>query len=586
MLWDTQSPFFAKHQVELKVFATLSACVAISLVGLRWKRRRSIIHKMEQERKRRDASLRDMEDAVKRFKNQNGGTDPSILRMPLIELTEKLRDGSISPESVLYSYVEKALEVTEDLNCVTMFLQDCEAQLRELKKQKKKGPLYGVPVSIKEHIGYKGQPSTCGLVQYLHEVESADSVIVKVLKKMGAIVFAKTNVPQSLISLETSNPIYGHTVNPYNRAKGVSGSSGGEGALIGAGGSILGIGTDLGGSIRFPASVCGIAGFKPTTKRVSIHGIRPAIDGMLSIPLCAGPLARDVDSLALCMRALFCDEMSRLDVTIPPLPFNEEIYSTSKPLRIGYYDTDGYFLPNPGMRRVVLETKKLLEEAGHTLIPFTPPRIEYMLNELAMKSFFGDPETLRDKFKSNLVDPNIKEQVILYRMPRAVKKIISFLLRPLYPSMAYVLDSVCGASSVKDHWKHHIVVEEYQMEFVNEWRKLNLDVVLCPMLGPAYNFGYPAKVLFTVSYTALYNVLQFPAGVVPVGSVTGADEEELKSYKGYRNDPCEKFYKKAVEGGVGLPLSVQCVALPYQDELCLRFMKEVETLTRIQQEKE
>ncbi|KAM4641632.1 vitamin D3 hydroxylase-associated protein-like [Discoglossus pictus] len=585
MLWDTQSPFFAKHQVELKVFATLSACVAISLVGLRWIQRRSIIHKMEQERKRRDASLRDMEDAVKKFKNQNGGTDPSILRMPLIELTEKLRDGSISPESVLYSYVEKALEVTEDLNCVTMFLQDCEAQLRELKKKKEKGPLYGVPVSIKEHIGYKGLPSTCGLVQYLQEVEKEDSVIVKVLKKMGAIVFVKTNVPQSLICLETSNPIYGHTVNPHNRDKGVSGSSGGEAALIGAGGSILGFGTDLGGSIRFPASVCGIAGFKPTPKRVSIHGIRPAIDGLLSITLCAGPLARDVDSLALCMRALFCDEMSRLDVTIPPLPFNEEIYSTSKPLRIGYYDTDGYFLPSPSMRRVVLETKKLLEEAGHTLIPFTPPRIEYMFNELVMKAFFGDPGTLRDKFKPNLVDPNVKEQVILYRMPRAVKKIISFLLRPLYPSIAYILDSTCGASSVKDHWKHHIEIEEYQTEFANEWRKLNLDVVLCPMLGPAYNFGYPAKVLFTVSYTALYNVLQFPAGVVPVGSVTGADEEELKSYKGYRNDPCEKFFKKAVEGGVGLPLSVQCVALPYQDELCLRFMKEVETLTRLQQEK-
>ncbi|KAM4722518.1 fatty-acid amide hydrolase 1-like isoform 3-T3 [Rhinophrynus dorsalis] len=534
MLHEKVIRLLSEYEVETKILGTVGCCIAMSLYFLRWIKKRRIFKKMEQERQRRDSNLQLMEETVAKFIKQNPGEDPStILNMSLVELTDKLRDGSLSPESVLYSYIGK------------------------------------------------GYPSTCGLVQYLDEFEKEDSVIVKVLKKQGAIVFAKTNVPQTLICFETSNPIYGHTCNPLNPTKGASGSSGGEGALIGAGGSILGVGTDLGGSIRLPSSFCGIAGFKPTAVRLSVQGVRQCIDGMNSVPLCIGPMARDVDSLALFMKALLCDEMFQLDLTVPPLPFKDEVYSSSEPLRIGYYDTDGFTFPSPGMRRVLLETKKLLEEAGHTLIPFTPPRIQYMVNEIFIKTIFADGgKTLRDKFKNNIIDPNLREQFITCNLPGMLKKMLSFILRPLVPRIANSLNSLQGASSVKDAWKQNIAMQEYQTEFINEWRKLNLDVMLCPMLGPAFNIGYPGKLLASLSYTMLFNAVGFPAGVVPVSIVTQADEEELKHYKGYYNDHWDKLFKKAVEGGLGLPLSVQCAALPYQDELCLRLMKEVETLNQ------
>eukprot|EP00079_Xenopus_tropicalis_P024600 XP_012817414.1 PREDICTED: vitamin D3 hydroxylase-associated protein [Xenopus tropicalis] len=561
MLCNKLNEFLTEHEVESRILAALGLCVAVSLYGLKWIRKRRILKRINQEKKRRDMSLQLMEKLAEKFKKQNPGVDSRrILSMSLQELTEKLRDGSLSPESVLYPYVKKALEVTRDTNCITVFMNDCETQLQEVKKQKQKGLLYGVPVSIKEHVGYQGHPSTCGLVQYLDELEEEDSVIVKVLKKQGAIIFAKTNVPQTLICYETSNPIYGLTTNPHNHTKGAAGSSGGEGALIGGGGSILGFGTDIGGSIRLPSSFCGIAGLKPTPNRLSLHGVRPCVDGMLAVLLCIGPMARDVDSLVLCMKALLCDEMFKLDPRVPPLPFNEEVYSTSQPLRIGYYETDGYTLPNPAMRRVFLETKKLLEEAGHMLIPFKPPRTEYMLNELYMKSLFGDGgQTLSEKFKNNIVDQRLRDLCLLCNLPKIVKKILAFILKPLRPRYALSLSSAQGASCVKDHWKQNTAVEEYQTEFIAEWRKLNLDVVLAPMLGPAFNPGYPAKLLSAASYTQ-------------------TDEEELKNYKGHFNDQLDKLFVKAVEGGLGLPLSVQCAALPYQDELCLRLMKEVETL--------
>ncbi|KAF7254068.1 Fatty-acid amide hydrolase 1 [Varanus komodoensis] len=135
------------------------------------------------------------------------------------------------------------------------------------------------------------------------------------------------------------------------------------------------------------------------------------------------------------------------------------------------------------------------------------------------------------------------------------------------------------AMSVKELWKLHADITEYFQEFIDEWRRLDLDVLLCPVLGPAFNIGYPEKYSVGSAYTLLYNYLDCPAGVVPVTTVTREDEEELKSLRGHYNDMWDKVFEKVVKEAVGLPVAVQCVALPWQDELCLRFMKEVEKLT-------
>uniref|UniRef100_A0A8C3SAP5 Fatty-acid amide hydrolase 1 n=1 Tax=Chelydra serpentina TaxID=8475 RepID=A0A8C3SAP5_CHESE len=427
-------PFLPESEVDLRgVVALLCGSAAAAVLVLRWVGQRRIQEKMEQARRTRDLSLERMEKVARRFKQQNPGIQAGhILSLPLVELAEKLKEGSLSPESVLYTYIDQALEVTREVNCVTDFMQSCEEQLREVQRQKERGLLYGVPVSIKDHIGCKGHVSTGGLVQFLGRVEEEDSVIVQVLKRQGAIPFVKTNVPQSMINYDCSNLIFGQTVNPLNHKKSPGGSSGGEGALIAGGGSVLGFGTDVAGSIRLPSSFCGLCGLKPTNNRLSIHGLASPIAGMKSVTGMVGPMARDVDSLALCMRALLCEDMFRLDPTVPPVPFNEEVYSSSAPLRIGYYDGDGYFQPSPSMRRAVWETKKLLQEAGHTLIPFTPPRIDYAVDELFTKGLFSDgAANLLDKFKGDIVDPNLKSQINCYRLPILVKKILALILKPV-----------------------------------------------------------------------------------------------------------------------------------------------------------
>ncbi|NXU19651.1 FAAH1 hydrolase, partial [Pardalotus punctatus] len=571
--------------------ALLSGSVA-AVVVWKWLGKKMIQKKMEEARRTRDEGMKKMAKAVQQFREQvpSVQTD-AILSLSLLELTGRLREGSLSPRTVLYTYVEKvsALEVTQQTNCLRHFIPECEEQLQEIQRHKEKGLLYGIPVSIKDHIGHKGHLATCGLVQRLGTVMEEDSVLVKVLKRQGAIPFAMTNVPQSLFSYDCSNPTFGQTLNPLNHQKSPGGSSGGEGALIAGGGSILGIGSDIGGSIRLPSSFCGLCGLKPTAERLRCclsHLSAHCGCLLLSHPvLCAvGPMARDVDSLALCMKALLCQEMFRLDPSVPPIPFNEEVYSSSTPLRVGYYDTDGYFPLPPCMRRAVKETRHALQAAGHQLVPFSPPRIPYVMTELFLKSFFADGgRAWLDVFTGDTVDPGLKPQVNSCKIPRLVKKLLALLLKPLQFLLLLKLKDLAMIStcrSVKEMWNHHHQIQVYRSQFITQWKELQLDVVLCPVLGPAFTLGYPGKLLTAISSTMLYNVLNFPAGVVPVSTVTEADEEELKLYQGCCDDPWDRTLKQAVSGAVGLPVAVQCVALPWQEELCLRFMKEVETLSR------
>ncbi|XP_054427611.1 vitamin D3 hydroxylase-associated protein-like [Pteronotus mesoamericanus] len=544
--------------------------------------------KIPRAQKRRETALQQMAALAQRLRQQEPDLDPKpILELPLMELAQKLQAEELSLDSVLCSYLEEALKVHQEVNCLTDFLGECEEQLQTLKKLKKseRGLLYGVPISLKDPFDCKGHDSTCGLAQYLEKPAAEDGVIVKVLKAQGAIPFVKTNIPQTLLSFDCSNPIYGQTLNPLNLKKTPGGSTGGEGALLTAGGSILGMGTDTGGSIRIPSSFCGVCGLRTTGYRISYTGVASAVKGKKSVITVAGPLARDVDSLVLCMRALLSKNMHQLDPTVPPMPFREEVYSSNRPLRIGYYESDGYTEPSPSMLRAVRLTSRLLHDAGHEIIPFSIPRVEYALLHLYNEGLFADGgATILEKLEGDIVDPTMKTLVSFFRLPDLVKYFLIWILKYIEPRTGKNLEGNMGVGTPKKLWELHTETEEYQQEFIAKWRSLNLDVLLAPSLDPAFYIGYPSKSAESVSYTGLYNLLNFPVGVVPVTTVTLQDQEELAFYKGYYGDKSDRNFVEAIKGSVGLPVAVQCIALPWEEELCLRFMKEVETLAKNQSE--
>ncbi|ELR57473.1 Fatty-acid amide hydrolase 1 [Bos mutus] len=565
--------------------AALACCFVAAALALRWSSRRTARASAVRARRRQKAALDTMDKAAQRFRLQNPDLDSeALLALPLPQLVQKLHSGDLYPEAVLFTYIGKAWEVNKGTNCVTTYLADCETQLCKVPRQ---GLLYGVPVSLKECFSYKGQDSTLGLSLNQGVPAEGDCVVVQVLKLQGALPFVHTNVPQSMFSFDCSNPLFGPTMNPWNSSKSPGGSSGGEGALIAAGGSPLGLGTDIGGSIRFPSAFCGICGLKPTGNRLSKSGLKGCVYGQVAVQLAVGPMARDVESLALCMRALLCEDMFRLDPTVPPLPFREEIYRSSQPLRVGYYETDNYTMPTPAMKRALLETKQRLEVAGHTLVPFLPSNIPHALETLGTGGLFSDGgTTFLQNFKGDFVDSCLGDLISILRLPGWLKGLLAFMMKPLLPRLSAFLNNMKSRSARK-LWELHHETEVYRHSVMAQWRALELDVLLTPMMGPALDLNGPGKATGAVSYTLLYNCLDFPAGVVPVTMVTAEDEAQLQFYKGYFGDiwdktlqkaSCKKKSRQFVRNGVGLPVAVQCVALPWQEELCLRFMREVEQL--------
>jgi fatty acid amide hydrolase len=198
-----------------------------------------------------------------------------VEKMTSDEVLAALRDGSFTPSALLKALQSRAAESNVELNFACGFFEQAAETAKKLDQEPAatRGSLHGCPISIKECSSVEGQVSCIGVAKLASTVAKEDCVIVKVLKAAGAVPFCHTNVPQTMLSYECTNPVYGSTKNPHDPRRGPGGSSGGEGAIIGAGASIMGIGSDIGGSVRIPAHFCGCAGFKPSIGRISGKGI-------------------------------------------------------------------------------------------------------------------------------------------------------------------------------------------------------------------------------------------------------------------------------------------------------------------------
>ncbi|XP_006815509.2 vitamin D3 hydroxylase-associated protein-like [Saccoglossus kowalevskii] len=507
-----------------------------------------------------------------------------IIEMSLSELSKALKSGSLSAVEVLHAYQAKALECTSQINCVTEPINEAEEWAKELDANgDKSGILYGIPVSVKECVYLKGYDSHFGISKYIGKICTEDHVIVRVLKKEGAIPFMRTNVPQTMLSFSCSNPVYGETLNPHDCERCPGGSSGGEGALIGMHGSQIGIGSDIAGSVRVPAHFCGICSLKPTKNRISEQGEPSVIGGQKGLSGLNGVMARDVDGVVLTMKALLTSEMFRLDSSLPPIPFNAKKFSDQKVMRVGYYDDDGYFTPVPACRRAVSVAVEALKSRGHTLIPFNIPLLS------------GDNNDEEDDTAGNhvfeLLHADGNKAWLSHLEGEAVDKHLSTQLRySIHPSFSRRLrrpfmsrrmlnyyEACCsGDKSTSQIWSDYKKLTEYFSKFVSAWKDANIDVLIGPGFGiTACSNKYAAKLFCLAGTTAIYNILDIPAGTVPVTQVTQEDEDNLATRFEVK-DEWDRLAKEACTGSVGIPVGVQCIALKWQEELCLKLMKEVE----------
>lgn len=177
------------------------------------------------------------------------------------------------------------------------FLDDYQREHKKLI-----GPFHGLPISLKDSFFLAPYPSSIGVAAFARKPVSTTAPLATLLHELGAVFYVKTNVPTAMMACETLNHLWGEATNPWGFTPG--GSSGGEGALVSMKGSPLGIGTDLGGSIRMPAGWSGLYGCKPTAQRMSIRGHETALPGMDLIKTTCGPLARSLDTIEFWLEAV------------------------------------------------------------------------------------------------------------------------------------------------------------------------------------------------------------------------------------------------------------------------------------------
>jgi len=501
----------------------------------------------------------------------------ALYELSWTELLAELNAGHVSSKEIVQSLLTRADEVDGAVNALVHRFEDTALAAAESADDARVkgidyGPLHGLPVTIKESLSTRGTPVTLGVRARQTEVAEDDAVVVKVLRRNGAIVLGKTNVSQTLLFNESDNPIWGPTRNPWNAARVPGGSSGGEAAAVAAGISPMGIGTDIGGSIRVPAAYCGVAGLKPTTGRWSMVGAVGSVAGQESIRSQCGPIARTVRDLCLVVRSADGPEHHALDPYVPPVPTQNPEHVDVSRLRIGFFDTDGFLTPSAPVQRAVKEAVAAVRAAGATVLAFEPPRsVELTFAYFATLSADGG-RTLEAFLRGDEVVPQLGLLRMVARLPKPVREIAAaFETSRGELRIGRLLEAV-NKKTVQQFWALAAERARYQQEVLQAWDRMQLDAVICPPHATvALRHGQSRDFSLGGCYAMRYNTLGFPAGVVPVTRVRR--EETTRPPAADRLDETAAEVEADSEG---LPVAVQVAARPFREDLCLATMLAIE----------
>lgn len=305
-----------------------------------------------------------------------------IWRSTANELAALIRTKEVSSREVIDSHLERIDAVNGDLNAVTVVLADdarrqADAADAAIATGAEVGPLHGVPMTVKENLDLVGSATTQGLPLFADAMPTSDSPVVERMKSAGAIAIGRTNLPELGLRISTDNPLRGLTKNPWHPDFTAGGSSGGEGSAISSGMSPIGIGNDIGGSLRNPAFCCGIAAIKPTHGRVpmgySIDPVDPSLAS--SVMVTDGPMARSVADLRLGLKIMSGQHVR--DPRSVSVPFD----SPPVAKRVGLVTSLFGGPVDPDFIQAVRDAGAVLESAGYEVEEVEAPELE-RVNEL------------------------------------------------------------------------------------------------------------------------------------------------------------------------------------------------------------
>jgi amidase len=300
-----------------------------------------------------------------------------IIGAPASWLARAIRTKKVSSLEVVRAHLEHIHTVNPRINAVVF--ATAESALKQARKADRQntrknvlGPLHGVPFTAKDIFDTAGLPTTAGLRMLRSNIPDRDATVIARMRGAGAILIGKTLCPPGGVGGESWNPLHGGTRNPYDIARSPGASSSGEAAIIAAGGSPLGVGSDSGGSIRMPAHYCGIAALKPTAGLVPSTGAYALPGGLTDPRSQVGPMARFVSDLALTLPVLAGPD--GFDSGVVPVPLAKRT-PVLKGLRVAWYADDGIAKPIPAIATTVRSAVHALSAAGCHVIEARPPAL-------------------------------------------------------------------------------------------------------------------------------------------------------------------------------------------------------------------
>ncbi len=436
---------------------------------------------------------------------------------------ELLRSGEVSVAELAEAHIAQIARLNPVLNALVDFdaervraralaLDACRSSL---------GALHGLPVTVKSSISTAGYLCEIGSLTLRGDKPSEDAPVVARLREAGALILGTTNCPEFLMAYETDNLLHGRSNHPWDLTRSPGGSSGGESAAIAACMSAAGLGSDSGGSVRLPAHFTGICALKPTPGRVPGRGHLPPCVGPFSTLGAIGPMARTIADISLMFETLAGQDVC--DPAGAPVGFRRLLLDDLRAHRIGYFEDDGLVPVTPETRVAIQDSVRVLREAGFRVEAFRPRTLE-LLRKLWWKFFvrcgamFYAP-TIRGK--ESQLSPIFKE----------------------FLEIAAV-DGPMDGVELLDAWAELDLLRSRTLMEMQSY-----PVLLCPVASiPAFRHGErkwmvegrEVEYLDAVRHTQWWNVLACPAAVVPVG-----------------------------RSAEGLPIGVQVVARPWQDEVAL-----------------
>ncbi|MBS1880554.1 MAG: amidase [Actinobacteria bacterium] len=440
-----------------------------------------------------------------------------------------LAAGECSSRELVERTLARIEAVQPELNAVVAIepdraLDEAEAADRRRADGADLPPLLGLPITVKDTLDVAGWATSYGSFASSPEPAATDASAIGRLRAAGAIVVAKTNVPEASSDAETENARFGRTNNPWDPDRTPGGSSGGEAALLGADASIVGVGVDGGCSIRLPSHYCGTVGIRPTAGRVPETGLRPGTRASGSLDMsCVGPMGRRVEDLELLL-GLICGA-DGVDPFAPPIP-PPLAAPPELPLRVGHYTIDPLIAPTAATVEAVHAAAAAIGASEEV----EPPDLS-AATEVVFDAFGADGGAHITRAVAGAEGRHTAQ-------------------------FAALLAHLAGAEPLSAEAAFDRVARLFDLRAAVRAFVAGHDVIVCPVAaGPAPRHGEaPAEAgdgaadsaYDWLNYCSTYSVAGLPVVVVPAGSEAG------------------------------LPIGVQIVAAPFREDLALLAAARVE----------